>query len=91
MRYNILQANGGDKDSGQMIMVVENRARPSGLEKREDGSFKTLTWSCTLHMLARRGNTVKGEEMDWARMCQVKLLTFSSFLVLFHSGCSIFQ
>ena len=32
--YDVLQANGGDKDGGQMIIPVENRTCPSGLEER---------------------------------------------------------
>lgn len=32
-------ANGGDKDCGQMIMSVENRMCPFGLEERGAGNF----------------------------------------------------
>ena len=67
MCYNILQSNGGDKDSGQMIIPVENRTCPSGLEEREDGSFRNLTWLCILYVLAREGNTVRHQQMDWGQ------------------------
>ena len=39
MCYNVLQANGEKKDSSQMIIPVENRTCPSGLEV---GSFRNL-------------------------------------------------
>lgn len=38
MCYNIVQANGGNKNDGQMIIPVENRACPYGLEKSEVGN-----------------------------------------------------
>ena len=41
--YNVLQVNGGNKDGGQMILSVENRACPPGLEEREVDSCKNLT------------------------------------------------
>lgn len=50
--YNNLQANGGNKDDGQMIVPVENRICPPLLEKREVGSFRNLTW---LQVLYRTG------------------------------------
>ena len=37
--YNVLLANGRDKDGGQMIKLLENRTCPSGLEV---GSFRNL-------------------------------------------------
>ena len=67
--YNVLmdciKANGENKDSGQMIVPVENRMCPSGLEEREVGSFRNLTWLCILHMLVREGSMIKHEEMVW--------------------------
>lgn len=55
--YNILQANGGDKDGGQMILLVGKRMCPPGLEQREVENFRpgdkiwqtrTLTFSSLL-------------------------------------------
>ena len=33
MSYDVLQANGRDKDGGQMIKLLENRTCPSGIEE----------------------------------------------------------
>lgn len=42
--YDVLQANGGDKDGGQMVVPVENRMCPSGVDHREFGSFCYSGW-----------------------------------------------
>ena len=47
-----------------MIALVEDRSRTPGLEKREMGSFRNLTWLCKPYMLARGGCAVRREEMD---------------------------
>ena len=53
MCHYVLQASGGDKDSGQMIVPVENRTFLSGLKQREVGSLRNLSWLCIPRMLAR--------------------------------------
>lgn len=62
--YNILQANGGNKDGGQMIKPVGNRMHLSGLEQREVGRFRNVAWSYIPSMLARGSSIVRHEEMD---------------------------
>ena len=47
-----------------MIALVEDRSRTPGLEKRETGSFRNLTWLRTPYILARGGCAVRREEMD---------------------------
>ena len=39
MCYNVLQANGRDKDRCQMIIPVDSKMCPPGLEERETGNF----------------------------------------------------
>lgn len=41
------------------------RLCPFGLEERETGSFRNLTWLNGPSMLANGGGTVRWEEMDW--------------------------
>lgn len=36
--YNVLLANGRDKDGGQMVKLLENRTCPSGIEERGAGN-----------------------------------------------------
>ena len=48
-----------------MIALVEDRSRTPGLEKREMGSFRNLTWLCKPYMLARGGCAVRRER--WTR------------------------
>lgn len=38
----MLRASGRDKDSDQMVIPVENRECPPGLQKRETGNFVTV-------------------------------------------------
>ena len=38
-----------------MIIPVENRMYPPGLEEREVVSLRNLTWLCILHMLTKAG------------------------------------
>lgn len=64
VHYNVLQAKGGDKDGGQMIVPVKNRMCPHSLEEREFGSFKNLTWLSIPYMLAREGINVQCKEME---------------------------
>ena len=40
---NILQVHGVDKDGGQIIIPVENKNVPLGLEEKEVGSSENLT------------------------------------------------
>lgn len=49
--YNVLQANGEDRDSGQMIVPGGKQKCPPGLEEREAGSFRSLTWLCLPYMM----------------------------------------
>lgn len=60
----VLQAKGGDKHGGQMILPVKNRMCPHSLEEREFGSFKNLTWLSIAHMLAREESNVQCKEME---------------------------
>lgn len=48
-----------------MIALVEDRSRTPGLEKRETGSFRNLTWLCTPYLLAREA--VLSGEKRWTR------------------------
>lgn len=40
------------KMAAKLIILVENRTCPPGLEEREIGSFKNLSWFCIPSMLA---------------------------------------
>lgn len=57
--YNILQTNGGDKDSSQMILPVENRSCPPALERERLGALRKwhgCTWNtCRLGKAALPG------------------------------------
>lgn len=59
MAYNVLQANERKKDCSQMMVPVGNRMYPSGLKKREVGSFRDLTWLNIPNTLAGGGNIVR--------------------------------
>ena len=48
-----------------MIILVGNRMCSLGLEEREVGSFRNLTWLYIPFMLAGRGSTVKQERVNW--------------------------
>ena len=63
--YNVLQANGGNRERSQMIVPMGNRTYSSGLEETEVGSFKNLTWLCIPYVLAVKGSTIRHEEMNW--------------------------
>lgn len=39
--------------------------RPCGLEDREVGSFRNLTWLYTPYMLAGEDSLVRHKDMDW--------------------------
>lgn len=64
MCYDVLQANGGNRDNSHMMVPMENRWCPPDLEKREVGGFRNLTWLCPPYMLATGGSNVRREEMD---------------------------
>lgn len=53
----------------QMIVPVENRMCPSGLdlEGREIGSFRNLSWLYITYLFDGGGSMVGPEEMDWGR------------------------
>ena len=50
-----------------MIVSARDRMCPLGLEKREIGSFRKLTWLYIQYMLSRGGSPVRCEEMDWGQ------------------------
>lgn len=62
--HNVSKAKAGGEDSSQTIVPMESRTCPAGLEKREAGSFRNLTGLYIPCMLARRGSTVRQEEME---------------------------
>lgn len=62
--YNILQANRRNKDNSQMIILLGNRRYQLGLEQREVGSCRNLTWLCIPYLLARGGSFVRDGKMD---------------------------
>lgn len=62
MGYTVLQANGRDKEGRQIIVPVENRTFPPGLQEREVVSSRNLTWVYIPYMLAGAGSTVRCEE-----------------------------
>ena len=49
MGYTVLQANGRDKEGRQIIVPVENRTFPPGLQEREVVSSRNLTWVYVYH------------------------------------------
>lgn len=75
------QVNGGNKSS-QMILPVEKRVCPPGIEERGPGSFRNMTWLYIPCMLAGGDSTVRREEMDWGPDTGVQeaflLLSFNS-------------
>ena len=64
MCYNVLQADGGNRDGGHMIVPVENRLCPPGPEEGEVDSFRNLTWLYISYFLAGGGSTKEAKEMD---------------------------
>ena len=51
----------------QMAIPAENRACSSGLEQREVGSLRNLSWLCIPYVLSWGGSTVRCDQMDWGQ------------------------
>ena len=50
-----------------MIVPVENRTCPPGLEECGVDSFGNLAWLYIPYMFTERDSTVRHEEMDWGQ------------------------
>lgn len=53
-----------EKEGKQMVLSVENRTSPPGLEKREVDSFRNLTQLYIPSLLAKGDITVRHEKVD---------------------------